>query len=316
VVTAFVSRQQLSVGAEWSLVSLVAALAVMGAATAAWQVQGSEALAPAKSQLAFLSDWHPDWQSLNLQWRPPYRVSARQLRRRIEVAADRPRPAAAARFVAPLIGAADYELAVEGTTPLRGELIARVGDTDQAAERWRLDDLGADQATLRLRLPVPVHQITVDGDAEALASVGKMSLRAGAVDAMARRDLPPARRAVRFGRVRAFFLDDHAYAEAAGFWTRGQARTTLVLDPDDQVPRPITLRIRSGPVATTVDLAAGEWTERLSLGPQEQLEVTLPAPADGRDPVLSLQTGAMFRPAQHDPRSRDFRHLGVWVELP
>jgi hypothetical protein len=311
-------RRSLGLGAEWTMTCCVAVAVVMIGTTIAWRLASRQPLAPAKSQLAFVGDWGPAWQSLELQWRPPYRVNASQLLRRIDVPAALPEPegsATAARFVGPPVGAADYEITVDAARPMSGELRALIGDTSQPVERWRLEDLGAGTPTLQLRLPVPVDEIAVTGDAAALAAIRNLSLRVSAVNPKARRDVPPAHRAARLGQARVFFLDDNAYAEPTGFWTRGQAQTTVVLDADDGQPPPF-LRVRSGPVATTVDLAAGSWHSRVTLGPHQQQEVALPVPAGDANLLVSLQTGSMFLPVQHDPRSRDFRHLGVWVELP
>lgn len=310
-------RAALGTGGEWALVSLSAALVVMTASTAVWAVHHRDGLAPAKSQLAFVGDWHPEWQSLDLQWRKPYRVGPTQLLRRIEVPAEK-RDAAhrtAAVFMAPPMGAADYQITVDGSRPWRGELVASVGKGGQPAERWRLEDLAADQSTLSFRLPVPVSEIRVAGDDAALSSIRHVGLRVGALDARAPRDVLPAHAAIRYGRLRAFFLDDRSYVEPNGFWTRGGTTMTAVIDPDDDAASGVTVRVQSGPVATTADLAVGSWTAHVNLGPEQWQDVVLPASADGRDRVLSIRTGSMFLPVEHNTRSRDFRHLGVWVEL-
>jgi hypothetical protein len=164
-------------------------------------------------------------------------------------------------------------------------------------------------------LPAPVSALSLGGDASALASIPAAGLRVATVAPRGQRDLPFAHHAVRFGPRRAFFLDDHAYAETAGFWTVGEASTTVEIDTDAGTAGTPTLRLQSGPVATTVKLTVDEWSRIVTLGPHAGEAVTLPPSAGGRTTILSIETGAMFLPVQHDPRSRDFRHLGVWVEI-
>ena len=71
--------------ATWIGVSLSAALWLMIVTTINWRLQHRDGIAAAKSQLAFVSQWNPGWQSTDIQWRPPYRVPAIQLLRRIDV---------------------------------------------------------------------------------------------------------------------------------------------------------------------------------------------------------------------------------------
>ena len=117
-----------------------------------------------------------------------------------------------------------------------------------------------------------------------------------------------------------FFLDDDAFMEGTGFWTRGGADTRVVIDADPAsagaAAAGLTLRVRAGAVATTVTIAAGAWSSPLALAPNALRDVTLPPLAPGEDVwLITVRTGPGFRPGEHDPKSDDLRNLGVWIEF-
>lgn len=314
------NRLRLAGASAWLLVTGAAAGALMLAATITWHRHGDQEISPVSSQAAFISSWNPQVLPTEFQWRRPYRASPKQLMRRIEVpmraAAVTERPRASDLAAGPRLGAADYSIVLESAQPPQGELEARIGDTTLPLERWRLDGLTGKTLALPLRLPVPVTALRLYADDAALASIEKGSLHLDAVRAPAAGGTAPAWRAVRFGDLRMFFLDDMAYPEPAGFWTRGAAATTVLIDRRANTRLDaVTVALQSGPVATTVDLSIAGRRQRVALGARERREVRL-ALGEGDAPrALSIRTGATFRPVQHDSRAVDFRPLGVWVEL-
>lgn len=313
-------RLRLAAGAAWQLVTGSAALALMLGATASWRGHDDRGISPLESQLAFISGWNPGTLPTVLQWRRPYRASPSQLMRRLEVPmavhAMTERPRASDLTAGPHFGAADYSIALEGALPLHGEVVVKVGDTTLPLERWRLDDMTARPLALPLRLPVPVAGLRLYADDAAMASIKKGSLHLMAVRPSATGASTWAHRAARFGSVRVFFLDDMAYPEPSGFWTRGGAETTVMLDHGaTERFTEVTVTVQSGPIATTVDLSIEGNQRRVTLGPSERREVVLQVADGDAARRLSVQTGAMFRPVQHDARSGDFRPLGVWIEL-
>jgi hypothetical protein len=139
------------------------------------------------------------------------------------------------------------------------------------------------------------------------------ALSVGAADAPSRL----ARRAARYGALRVFFFDDNAFMEPPGFWTRGRAETDVFVDTATMTPGeiagPAVLLLRAGPVPTSAELAVGEWRARVELEPGQTQRVALPDGWPAGWPVhVSTATG--FRPADHDPTTKDVRNLGVWVE--
>ena len=68
-----------------------------------------------------------------------------------------------------------------------------------------------------------------------------------------------ARRAVRYGRATAFFMDERSFPEPAGIWLGGARDTTVVFQPDE--PRSsIALQVRNAPVDNVVTARSGGWT--------------------------------------------------------
>ena len=226
---------------------------------------------------------------------------------------------AAPLFAAPLVPAGEYDVVVEGAARVDGELTIEAGRVPQMLERLGLAGRSAGLTGLTVHLPVRVHSLTIRGDAAAIAAVSTVKLHPRSID-------PPhdrlaatyARRAGRYGRARVFFLDDDAFVEPPGFWTRGRADTEVIVDADpDASAHGLKMRIRAGAVATTLNLSSGPWSESVALTSGETRELSLPALGPGQHAwVLTLVTGPGFRPGLLDPKNQDLRHLGVWVEFP
>ena len=110
-------------------------------------------------------------------------------------------------------------------------------------------------------------------------------------------------------------MDDSSYAEAGGFWTRGEEATTLALETEDETgAEELMLLVRSGPVPTRIDVTMGSWSRSIGFAANQLQAVSLPAHG-GNARVVTIRTGAWFRPADHDPDSRDTRRLGVFVSF-
>jgi hypothetical protein len=211
----------------------------------------------------------------------------------------------------PELPAGEYDLYVDGRTPLSGVLTVRLGRQDVPMEAWRLDGRAPGFPGLVLRLPVPAHSITITGDDDARAGLRVVTLKPRAVQFGGAGEV--ALRAARYGGAVVFALDDNAYLEPDALWVRGERTTRLLLRPDDGVAPVLTLR--AGPVANQVVIASGEWGLRVDLEAGGTREVRLPpevlAPA-----VVSISSATGFRPSAHAADSRDVRWLGVYVSWP
>jgi hypothetical protein len=316
----FLGRRKHHPANVWTAMTMSVAIAAMCASTAVWARHADHGLTPTSSQLAFLRAWDPAWQTTRLSLQPFHALTEESLASRIEVATSARGPQNAtdrALFTSSVLPAADYDVVIAGANTLDGQLVVRVGRLDQPTEQWSLEGLHSGLTGLTLHLPVAVHSVVIRGDAAAQASATKLSLRLRRLLRTADGEVPYALRAARYGPVRTFFMDQAAFTEPAGFWTRGQEATTVVLDADAATrTQGVRLRVRAGPVATTVNLSAGDWSKQLSFAPDQIQEVTLPALVDRDAWVLKIETGAKFSPRDLDPQSRDFRRLGVWIEFP
>lgn len=308
--------RSLSRGVTWTISAAAAAAALMAAATIVWAGYDLNAVRPGPSQWTFLTSWRPSAGQFAFQSQPARRLRPEELARRLEVRSFA--RTAADSVSAPVLRAArlpagDYELVTGGEGPLQGEVLVQVGRTELLMERWRLDGRQPGFAGFSLRLPVPVHSVTVRADHAALATAREFRLR---VRSLA--PVPPAGfalRAIRYGRTRVFFMDDSSYMEAEGFWTRGEEATTIVLDTEQAgAGAEQMLLVRSGAVPTTIDVAVGTWRRRLGFAANQLQAVSLPAQDGPR--VVTIRSGPWFRPSDHEPGSRDTRRLGVFVTVP
>ncbi len=169
--------------------------------------------------------------------------------------------------------AAEFDIVTGGGGALSGELVALVGKTEEAIDRWRLEGRRAGFSGVTLTLPVPVRTLNLRGDGEVKASAGQVRLRVKALRPAASAPGQWALRAARYGAARVFYLDEHVWVEPGGFWTRAEADSSMVIDAD-QLSQPPTIWLRTGPVATTVDLSAGSWATHVAIEPQTRTSVT------------------------------------------
>ena len=73
-----------------------------------------------------------------------------------------------------------------------------------------------------------------------------------------------ARRAVRYGRRSAFFMDERSFPEPGGFWLGGARDSAVVLQPDE--PRAsLALQLRNAPIDNVVTPGAARGVRRCAL---------------------------------------------------
>jgi hypothetical protein len=175
--------------------------------------------------------------------------------------------------------------------------------------------LSAPPAPIVLDFPVAVRAIVVRGDEQARRSVRGLAIEPLSI-------VPPgaqltsgyARRAVRYGRVIAFFMDERSFPEPEAFWIGGERTASVVLQPD--VPGPVaSLLVRNAPVDNVVTIQAGRWRQELRLGPGEERTIQAPLDTTRGATLLTITTSAGFRPSAVDAKSRDGRFLGVWLKI-
>lgn len=307
-------------GQYWTGASLALLLTVSVAASLVWGGP-ARSVTTYSSALELLQHWPEGprtsgWQSQPIGLIPPESVPPRLV---LASSARGPRrPGVQPLFTAPLVPGGRYDLHVEGARP-QGRLSVRAGRSPQIIDTVSLDGRPGGTTGATVMLPLLVHSLTIEGDEAARGSVGRLTLIPSVVGNAADAPARQARRASRYGRLRVFFLDDNAFMEPPGFWTRGRSATDLFVDApedgEDQAGSPPMIRVRAGGVAATVALSSLDWHTEMTLEPGASQEVELPAGRPSGWP-LRIETSSGFRPAEHDPASTDRRNLGVWVEGP
>lgn len=295
----------------WACASLAAT--AMVASTLVW-TRYDHAVTPDTSALNLLHQWDGRRHTVGWQSRPWALSSQAEapLHVRLATSSRGPRQARdVALFDAPLVPAGDYEVVVSGSARPSGTLTVSVGRSTLALQHFDLDGRPSGPTGLVVRLPVRVRSLSIHGDNEALRTVAALHLQPRHVRDDDRKTDGVALGAARYGAARVFFMDDRAYMEPEGFWTRAEASTRIVIDSAGEPVSP-ALVVRAGPVEATVEVTAGQWAQALPLLPGESRRVVIPTKPGVEAWEIEVATGAGFRPAWHDPSARDMRNLGVW----
>lgn len=294
---------------------LGAPLVLMGASTVVWAGRDRPIVSVPTSSLRYLAAWRDGRLPLTAQLTPTRRVAredgiGRLLLSRSTRGASG--PGAAPLLQLPDVPAGDYDVFIDAAGEPDGTAdveVGRLGRQSLAVAHWAFAGYRAGFGGLTLRLPVDVPSITVVGDDTARHAVRGLSLRPRALAPPGR---PAAVHAARYGRVVVYALDDHAYLEPGAFWTRGERAAALVVQADDGAPA--VLRLKAGPLATRVRLAAGGWQRAVDLAAEATADVEVPAEALA-PAVLTIATEGGFRPSAFGA-SGDVRWLGVYVTWP
>jgi hypothetical protein len=212
-------------------------------------------------------------------------------------------------FAAWELPAGQYRVMADGQTPMAGTLEATAGRRVAPFARATLDGSAAGATPMLLDLPAGARVLTISGDDRARRSLEAVSLR---IERFTGGPNPEyAARAVRYGAVLVWFVDEGALAEPDGWWVRGRASAAFLLEaPSDLLSQP--LLVRNGGLRNRVVLASGAWRTTLELHPGEERRVDLPIAHGRARLVVTSESG--FRPSEVDASSRDTRLLGVWVQ--
>ena len=77
----------------------------------------------------------------------------------------------------------------------------------------------------------------------------------------------------------------------------------------------ITLDVRNAPVDNRVVMESGSWRQEMQLGPGESARSSCRSTNPPGTALLTVTTSAGFRPSAVDPKSRDDRFLGLWIQV-
>jgi hypothetical protein len=305
-------RTALSGTRLWTLSCGAAIVASATATSASWRLSSASALTSESSEIELLHRWSPETQTVAVSLPALRRLSRTEAFDTIRLhTSNRAADAGSERGLLAVgqVPAGDYDMVVEGAGTLTGNLTVSVGVTQQTIESFSLDRQ-ANANGLTIRLPVQVHSLVIRGDAAARARITDLWLRPKVVVGGASRIRGLAVRASRYRSARIFFMDDAIYMEPGGMWTGGNTKSRLVMTADDGSTS-VEVDLRAGPVATTLDASARDWSTRIELAPGEHRRVSLPT-----NVLLTLETHGAFRPVEHEPGNTDRRQLGVRIEFP
>ena len=168
-------------------------------------------------------------------------------------------------------------------------------------------------AGVRIDLPVAVRALSVRAEEAGREQLEAIVLRPLTLASGATAH-EIASRAVRYGDLNAFFLDERSYPEPAGFWVAGKSRTEVVIAAD-QPRASIALTIRNGGAANSVALESGSFRAELRLGPGEERHVEIPLAAPQTSLRVQIRSSSGFRPADVDGSNHDTRLLGAFVRI-
>ena len=293
-------------------------VAVMLASSVVWAFQGTSGRTASPSQLQLLDMVSSHGRGVALQLDPPARIAWSDVPARLRIELFRtPGRRPAAREVAPLFAlpplpAGKYRLTPIADEP-RGWLM--VGITRDPRDPFALRTVQLPVPPIDLRFPVTLRSLVVRGDEDAWRTVRGLIIEPIAVEPRDRRltaDL--ARRAVRYGSVTTYFLDDRSFPEPQAFWVGGARDSAVVVQPDSPAAV-VTLLLRNAPVQNRVMLQAGDWRQVLEMAPGEEQRVRVPLDPGRGAGLVRIEAGSGFRPSEREPASRDQRFLGVWVKV-
>jgi hypothetical protein len=145
-------------------------------------------------------------------------------------------------------------------------------------------------------------------DATAGRASGRVHLTMPAAGTIA-----PAKAAARLGDVSVFFMDGRSYPEPTGFWVPGNGETNVVMARDDP-DRNLGLRLQAGPIATSAIVEIDGERQTLAFTARQRHEIAIPPAAAGAWRI-TIRPGAGFRPVDHNPEIKDYRNLGLWIEV-
>ena len=311
-------RREPGRGGVATLAGALLAIAVMSSVTIVWRMEGVDGRLPASAAMNLLRQAGAVDRAVALDLTGRSRLATDALVGRMALRLARvPRTTPVredrALFTLPVVPAGDYRIRTERSGGA-GWLMAGVGaGRDQFA--LVTEPVGVFDGEVAVRFPVDVRALVVRGDEDAAATVRALDVRAVSLrSGTAKVSDGIARRAVRYGTTAAFFMDERAFPEPAGFWVGGARETAVAFQPD-AARAALALLVRNGPIDNVVTLSSAAWSDTLRLAAGEERRVEVPIARDSGAALVSFTSASGFRPGDVNPGSRDTRFLGAWVAI-
>jgi hypothetical protein len=293
---------------------LAFAVAVMGAVSTVWALDGVTPVKPDDSQMSVLTDYDVGVRPTGVDISHGRIETAGALVSTLAIATPTrraPVPARTLLLVPSIVPAGEYELRIAPGAEVSGEARLVIGREARPSKTWNLATEFHDGAA-ELRLPATVGSLSILGDH---APPGALTLHPKRLwGGKARLSPDFARRVERYGPATVFFYDTEAFPEVPGFWVKGGRTASMAVALEDRSAH-ARIFLRNAAAINRVSLEVDGDEQVLDLQPGEERQMNLPM-ADGRPGALiRIESASGFRPIDVDPASRDSRYLGVWVEF-
>lgn len=278
-------------------------------ADAGWRFTGSAPLDPARAQLqVHAATGHGRVIRETGSGMHTWRADQAPLQIRGDQAPLADRPSSVVMTLA-RVPAGAYELRLSSRNIMSGDVVIRIGRSAEPLYRFTL--ALTTRRDLAITLPAGAEVLVVEASTPEAASAWQATLVPVSPAGPAR---TLARRFVTLPDTAAFFLDDGAFVEPAGFWVRGGRTAGVVLSQGAVFAgRTRVLLLRNGGAPNTVTVRSGAWQEVVSMGEWQERTVALPpADAHGTWP-LTIASASGFQPSVVSGGA-DTRYLGVWVQ--
>lgn len=294
---------------------LLVAAAASAAATAAWRINGANAVSPLRGQLALLAGYDPARRPVGLNYGQGGTFAASLVPRELTLRAPAARPAPPGLLLSlGTLPAGTYRLDLDVRAAAGGTVAVRLGRDERPFAEWSVGETAGRRAWA-LELPAGAAALAVEGDEAARASIAAASFRPVAV-------VPPRERAYRqaarhaatYGDTSVYTFDDQAWLEGPGLWVSGGVAVPLVVSKAGA--RRVAVHLRNGPVPNRVEIKGGGWSAELSLGAREERTVEVPLNGTPAAALVRVKTEGGFKPSDTIPGNRDERFLGVWMAFP
>jgi len=192
----------------------------------------------------------------------------------------------------------------------------QIGRTGPPLDTWRVT---GPQWEHRFVLPIDAALVGFRAGPDLANGSGELQLTAvSVVDESRRIARPPVIGTRKYGGATAFFHDDQAFVEPAGYWTRGRATAQVTYVTSAESPTTIDIVASCGPVPNHVTFSTPDWQRRLAIEPGAPQRVSIPVGDSSalgvRVAPITIEVENGFVPAASDPAATDRRFLGCWIE--
>jgi hypothetical protein len=178
----------------------------------------------------------------------------------------------------------DYRVHRSFGSAARGELRLFIGRGAGPIAQWQVSD----PDVFAFRVPVRASVVTIVGDADAAASLRRLSLTPVRHVTTPWANTTRARDAARYGSYVVYAVDTRVMLDAAGFWVLGGRQPDVVI-ASLKPTTALRLDVRNVAAPNVVRVSAGAWSATKSLAPDERWPITVPFDAADAAHVVNFR---------------------------